>query len=270
MRITSRQLRRIIRESLLNESAELKKLKKIYYTDNSDSQGEQAWELADSLGLSQQFESALVSDNKFLKKMFDIRPGTGRAENPLETDLEALLDNMGEPGGGKDYNPTTQSGKAFKKALENDALGIATNKRLERYFRGQIYHFWLTDEEKSQLDWKEIASALGTEGPISTGLYFDHYAGDATGPDPSDSDASSKYPGTQIALKHMATMGTEGVPDFFDWVRTLKERIRGQWVKAVVLKYGPELDNATKVQLFDMLSSSEALNDLSPAAFKNI
>ena len=269
MRVTSRQLRRIIRESLLNESAELKKLKKILLS-NSGLEGEQAWELADSLGLSQQFEAMLGSDNEFLKKMIDSQPGTGYAENPLETDLEGLLNNIGEPGGGKDYNPTTQSGKVFKKALENDALGIATNKRLDRYFRGQIYHFFLTDEEKSQLDWKEIASALGTEGPISSGLYFDHYAGDATGPDPSDSSASRKYPGTQIALKHLVTMGVEGVPDFFDWVRTLNERKRGQWVKTVVLKYGLELDNATKVQLFDMLASSETLNDLSSAAFKGI
>ena len=269
MRVTSRQLRRIIRESLLNESSELKKLKKILLS-NSGLEGEQAWELANSLGLSQQFEAMLGSDNEFLKKMIDSQPGTGYAEDPLEADLEGLLNNMSEPGGGKDYNPTTQSGKVFKKALENNALGIATNKRLDRYFRGQIYHFYLTDEEKSQLDWKEISSVLGTEGPISTGLYFDHYAGDATGPDPSDSDASRKYPGTQIALKHMVTMGTEGVPDFFDWVRTLNQRKRGQWVKTVVLKYGPELDSATKVQLFDMLASSEALNDLSPAAFKGI
>ena len=62
VRVTSRQLRRIIRESLLNESAELKKLKKILLS-NSGLEGEQAWELADSLGLSQQFEAMLGSDN---------------------------------------------------------------------------------------------------------------------------------------------------------------------------------------------------------------
>ena len=72
MRVTRRQLRSLIRESLLRENAELKKLKKLFVSGAE--RHEQAWELADTLGLAGQVEAMMRTDFRFLKKDDQIGP----------------------------------------------------------------------------------------------------------------------------------------------------------------------------------------------------
>ena len=267
MKITRKQLRRLIRESLLNESADLKKLKKMFYADLYNDA--QVWELADSLGLGQQFETMLSSDSKFLKIMFGYNMYSPQSadESPISNDVANLIGfKSQESGAPNSYNPTTRTGKLLKKMIEDNALELMKNKKVEKFSRENLYRYWLSDEEKNQLDWKEVATGLGVDAPLRSGVYSD-FSVEKTDPGGSD---KSKYPGTHVALSRMVTMGAEGVPDFFDWIRTLSERNRGEWVKVVALEYGENLPASAKAELFDLMAGSDAFGGISPSVFKNI
>ena len=174
MRITRRQLRRLIRESLLRENPELKKLKKLFVSGIEHH--EQAWELADTLGLAGQVEAMMRTDFKFLKKMTKLGqsittdeqedfiklieyPHAAYADysNPAGSDIP------GWEGNGPLYTPRTRTGKAFKAAMEDSAFEMIKSGLWNKNATQNLSQAWLTPEEQQQLDPKKETVSLPLE-----------------------------------------------------------------------------------------------------------
>lgn len=236
MRVTHKQLRRLIRESLLRENAELKKLKKLFLA--GPDHRAQAWALVDSLGMAQQIEEIMRTDFRFLRKMID-SPTARRS--PEGADLSALIGiDAEDAGGGPEYTPVTRTGQVLKNILEDSALEMF-HMPWDEYQKSIIFKLWLTPAEQQQFDWKELASMLGTDSPLKDvgetswrkPSYAQHLGGGTYG------ELALEDPGTRAVIDHLETMGPEGMPEFLDWAHTQKKRLQKQWLKAAELKYGP-------------------------------
>ena len=269
MIITKRRLKRIIRESLLRENKELKKLKKLFVSGIEHHAW--AWELADTLGLAGQVEAMMRTDFGFLKKMTKLGQNITTDEQEDFLQLIEFHIDLGHPDSGHSASATvgprattrTRTGAALKRVLADSAFEMMKSGRWNKEYTLNLFNVWLSPEERQQLDWNEVASMTGVFPSLledDFNIVFKNHPDDSgTGVfPPLMSSNPSLHSALSAELDEISTMGSES-----DALRALIENMTDADAKTLGLAHVNEWDSMG----YDW---RDAVNDLTPDIAKKI